>query len=126
VLTRVRVLVLAFAILAGGFAALAPHAAPDASAAGGCRVSAMVHYSNGYVAGTGGSNCGYNVSQTVKVTLYGNGTWLASRTVSSYTSVLAVITPWARGYCGVRYQTAMTHYVGGYYTTTWSPGFYLC
>jgi len=127
-LTRVRVLVLAFALLAGGFAALAPHAAQEASAAGGCRVGATVHYSNGYVTGTGGSNCGYNANQTVKVTLYKNGVWQTSRTVSAYTSALVTITPaiWAPYNCNVRYQVSTTHYVNGYQSTSWAIPFVRC
>ena len=130
-LTRVRVLVLALALLAGGFAALAPHAAQEASAAGGCAVGAAVKYSVSggayYMYGAGSSACGYNASQKITVSLYANGYWQASGVISAYASSLAKSTTAVWGSCGVRYQVATTHAVSGYYnTTTWSPGFYLC
>lgn len=126
-LTRVRVLILAFAILAAGFAALAPQMAQEAGAVSPCTVSTSVKYSSsGYVWGAGASSCPYNVNQAIKVSFYGNGVWLGSRTVSGYNYFVAAKSPSFTAYCGVRYQTATTHYLNGYATTTWSAVRYLC
>ena len=64
--------------------------------------------------------------QSIRVTLYANGAWQQTATNSVYTADLGRGTNCVRGSCGVPYQTATTHAVSGYATTTWSPGFYLC
>jgi len=124
-LTRVRVLILAFAILAAGFAAVAPNTAQDASAAGPCTVLAEVStYASGgylYVRGVGSTGCSRAVSQKITVSLFVNGVLQRSATTSAYTSGLGLRTSSVLGRCGTWYQAVTTHSVSGYNSTnTWS------
>jgi len=134
-LTRVRVLVLAFAILAAGFAAVAPQTAQEADAAGPCGVSSVVRYgvSNGYyyVWGSGTASCNYSLSQGIQVDLFAIDSWGNYTRVargSSYVVAKAISaqnSAWA--YCGVRYQLRTTHSASGHGATNhWSNILRVC
>ena len=129
-LTRVRVLVLAFAILAAGFAALGPQLAQEASAVSPCTVSSAVKVgvSNGayYVYGQGTVRCPSEVYLEMRVDFYANGVWVATKNTGGMRTSQTVNTGSVWGKCGVRYQTATTHTMNSSRSTTWSAGYYLC
>ena len=128
---RIRTLVLVAAVLLGGLAAVTAQAPREAAAGDHCTViaSGSKFVSNGYVyvRGIGSTGCSYNVSQSIGVYLYANGTLVRSTSSSIYGTSLGARTSAVVGYCGTRYQVATVHAVSGWTnTTTWSPGFYLC
>jgi hypothetical protein len=130
-LTPLRTLVLAFLLLAGTLGTVLASPAQEAAAAGPCWVisNGYKSVSNGYyvVNGAGSTGCNYNVSQSIGIYLYANGTLVRSTSSSIYGTGLAARTSAVLGRCGTRYQVATVHAVRGYSnTTTWYAGFYLC
>jgi len=131
VLTRVRVLVLAFAILAAGLAAVGPRTAEDASAgnlvtyspAGNCNIHAEVLNSGGYAVAKGRAAC-YNsgIHLRVRVDIHLGSSFISSSANVGWTQNLGAQTSAGRCNPGASY-TAVTYvwqnnvYIGSHQDT---------
>jgi len=131
VLSRIRVLLLALAILAGGFAALGPQLAHEASAAGGCSVYSNVEWKvtaqGTYVWGRGDVACPGTLrleNHSIVVRLYRNGVLVREGWNGGINQYMTAYTGSIWASCGNRFQASVTHTLqrswGPETTTHWS------
>ena len=125
---RVRVAVLALALLAAGLSAVASQTEREAAAAGPCNVYANLYTGsyNGYltVYGYGSTSCSYPGYQELTVILKVNGTEVSRLHYGGYTtSYLQASSHEYYCYPGARYQAVFVHQFGtsSSYWTTGTP-----